>query len=331
MRKKQIICLLLAVIFIAGCLSGCAEKPKEKTTLRFADVGWDSILFHNAVAGTIAEVVFGYEWTEVSGSTPLTHEAVLNGDIDVHMEVWTDNLQNYDADIADGKLVELGTNFGDNIQGLYVPRYVIEGDAERGIEAVAPDLKTVEDLKNYSDIFVDPEDPSKGLIYGGITGWEVTEIMHNKYLYYGLDENYNFLEAGTDGAVSAAIVAAYDRGEPIVSYYWEPTWLMGMYDFILLEDAPYEEAAYFEGKTACPSVDVTICVSNDFYAADLEFCDFLSNYHTTSAQISEALAYMQETKANYVETAKWFLNEHPELVEAWLNADQAEDLYDAIG
>ncbi|WP_407058498.1 glycine betaine ABC transporter substrate-binding protein [Paracerasibacillus soli] len=50
---------------------------------------------------------------------------------------------------------KVSTNFADNDQGLYVPAYVIEGDEERGIEPLAPDLETVEDLKKYPHIFKD--------------------------------------------------------------------------------------------------------------------------------------------------------------------------------
>jgi ABC-type proline/glycine betaine transport system substrate-binding protein len=103
------------------------------------------------------------------------------------METWTDNLATYDEDIEEGSIVELSVNYADNAQGFYVPRYVIEGDSERGIEPSAPDLKTVEDLLNYSDVFKDPEDPSKGRIYGAISSWEVDQIMRNKCAYYGLD------------------------------------------------------------------------------------------------------------------------------------------------
>lgn len=329
-KRSKIFALLMAFVILVSSLAGCAS-PKPAKTLRFADVGWDSILFHNAVAGTVAEAVFGYQWTEVSGSTPITHEAVKKGEIDVHMEVWTDNLSSYADDIAAGDLKEVGVNFDDNAQGLYVPRYVIEGDPARGIEPMAPDLKTVADLKNYASLFKDPEDSSKGIIYGGIAGWEITEIIHKKYLYYGLDATYNYIEPGTDAATSAVLVAAYDKGEPVVAYYWEPTWLLGKYDFVLLEDAPYDPALYHDGKTACPSVRVTICTSNDFYDSDPEFVAFLSKYHTSSALTSQALAYMEDTGANYKETAKWFLKEHRDMVETWLTAEQAETLYAEIG
>ena len=307
-----------------------ATAPSEKTHLVFADVGWDSILFHNAVAGLIAEEVFGYTWEEMSGSTPLTHEALLGGEIDVHMEVWTDNLPTYKADLAAGKLKELSLNFGDNIQGLYVPRYVIEGDAARGIAAVAPDLKTVKDLANYPELFPDHEDPGMGVIYGGPPGWEVTVILENKWKVYGLDAMYNYESPGNDAILAAAMVGAFDRGEPIVAYYWSPTWLLGLYDFVLLEDEPYDEATFQDGLCAFPSVQVMICASNDFYASNPDYCAFLSKYQTSSPLTNEALAHIQDTGDSYPQTARWFLGQHPELVDEWLTADQAEMLRAAL-
>ena len=330
MGKRTVWPALLAAVLAAGAgLSGCASKSRE---IVFADVGWDSVKFHNAVAGLIAEAAFGYTWKEVPGSSPIMHEALKNGEIDVNMEEWTDNLTGYDEDLEAGLFKELGTNFGDNIQGFYVPRYVIEGDEERGIEPMAPDLKTVQDLAGYADLFPDDENPGMGRIYGAIPGWEINEIMLKKVQYNGLDQMYNFFQPGTDSALSAAFTSAYEKGEPIVGYYWEPTWLTGKYDLVLLDDYPYvDDAQYKEGKTACPSVDVTIGVSNAFYEQEPEFCAFLEKYETSSALTSEALAHMQDTGDDYNETARWFLTEHPELMEAWLDADQLEDVRGALG
>ena len=67
---------------------------------------------------------------------------------------------------------------------------------------------------------------------------EVDEILHKKYLHYGLDDNFIYFRPGSDAALATAITSAYDKGEPIAAYYWEPTWLLGMYDMVLLEDEP---------------------------------------------------------------------------------------------
>lgn len=305
-----------------------AEKTGEEKEIAFADAGWDSIKFHNAVAGLIAEELYNYTWREVPGSTTILHEGLLKGEIDVHMELWTDNLATYEEDLAEGKFHELSINFDDNYQGIYVPRYVIEGDKERGIEPLAPDLKYVWDLKRYPQVFEDDEQKGMGRIYGAITGWEVDDILHKKYLHYGLDENFIYFRPGSDAALASAITGAYEKGEAIAAYYWEPTWLLGMYDMVLLEDEPYDEKAYLDGKTALPSVKVTVGASNNFVGDKYneDFVNFLKKYKTSSALTSEALAYMQETGEDYNATAKWFLLKHEELLDEWLKPEEAKKM-----
>lgn len=50
--KKKILQLLGMVLFV-GLLAGCGSN-NEKTVV-FSDAGWDSVKFHNAVAGLIAD------------------------------------------------------------------------------------------------------------------------------------------------------------------------------------------------------------------------------------------------------------------------------------
>lgn len=305
----------------------------SKGTITFGDAGWESNKFHNAVAGKIAEEVFGYTWEETPGSSAVVHEGILIGEIDVQMEEWTDNLPKYLADLEEGKLQELSVNFDDNYQGVYVPRYVIEGDEERGIEASAPDLEYIWDLKKYPDVFKDPEHPGKGRMYGAITGWEVDTILQKKFNHYGLDENFIYFSPGSDTALQTAIIDAYDKGEPVAAYYWEPTALLGKYDMVLLKDKPYvNDEAFLAGETELPPMRVTIAVSNDFYNNDenADFIEFLSKYKTSSPLTSEALAYMDDNKASYEETAEWFILEHEDLVREWLSEEDADTLFAAL-
>lgn len=323
---KRFLALLLTALTLLLTLTGCKPQQQttvpEKTEITFADVGWDSIRLHNAIAGLVAESVFGYTWTEVPGSTPITHEALLKGEVDINMEEWSNNIPSYYPDLEAGKFQELGINFDDNFQGFYIPRYVADQ---------YPELRTVQDLKDFAWLFPDPEDPNKARIYGGIPGWEITEIMRKKVETYGLDEFYNYVVPGSDAAMNTTLVSAWDKQEPVVAYYWEPTWLMGKYDFVLLEDIPYNEETYQAGIGACPAVTVTVGVSNQFAQSNPDFCAFLSKYRTSSALTSEGLAYMQETGANYNQAARWFLQQHPEFIDQWFpDSQQAARLRQSV-
>jgi len=328
--KKRFLTLGAIFLLLLSVLSGCKSNDNQAKVIKFADVGWDSIKFHNAVAMLVAEKAYGYKTDEVSATTPITTQALISGDMDVLMEMWTDNVSTYEKDISTGKYALMGTNFADNKQGFYVPRYVIEGDAKRNIKASAPDLKTVADLAKYKSVFVDDEDKSRGRIYGAISGWDIDVVMNNKYKFYGLDKDFNYFRPGSNAALDAAFTSAYEKGEPIVGYYWEPTWLTGKYDMVLLEDAPYDVTIYKAGKCACPSVNVTICTSNKTLEKAPDFAEFLKKYQTSSVLTAEALAYMSDNKANYVDTAKWFLKNHDDLLIKWLPTAKADLVRKAI-
>lgn len=331
--SKRFFSLLMAMLLILGLMSGCGSSQEGSESaghVVFADVGWDSIKLHNAIAGYVAEHAHNLTWEEVNGTTPIMHEALKKGDLDVHMECWTTNLPTYAKDRDAGTFVELGLNFGDNFQGFYVPRYVVEGDTARGIEAQAPDLWHVRDLANYKEVFVDEEEPSKGRIYGAISGWEIDMIMYNKVVHYGLDKDFNYFRPGSQAAMDAVFSTAYEKGEPVVGYYWEPTWLLGKYDMILLEDEPYDPDRYINGETECPSVPVTVACSNAFAEEQPEYVEFLKKYETSSAFTSQGLAYMQDEGANYEEAARYMLQTNEAMIDQWLPAELAQKVKETL-
>ena len=335
MKKKVLVLASVAILAMVTALTGCGssaktEAPKKATKVILADAGWDSLKFHNAVVSFIAKNGYGLDSEIMNGSTPIVHTALVRGDVDVLTEGWTDNIAKYEPDLKAKRFVELGVNFDDNKQGFYVPRYVIEGDAKRGIKAVAPDLKTVEDLKKYSDVFVDEEEPSKGRIYGAIPGWGIDEILFAKYKHYGLDKNFNYFRPGSSATLSASFMKAYQEGKPIVGYAWEPTWLSGKLDIVLLKDAPYNKEGFKKGATEIPAVRVTVVASNKFAKSNPDFCEFLAKYHTSSDLTAKELAYIMDTKASYDVAAIHFIKNHEELIKGWMPADKFANVKKAL-
>ncbi|MFV0424279.1 MAG: glycine betaine ABC transporter substrate-binding protein [Bacilli bacterium] len=327
--KILMVGLLLPTMFMSFEEEVYAE---EVYTIKFVDAGWDSVKLHSTIAGIIAEYGYGYDWELIPVSSSVGVESVKNSEIDINMEAWTQNMATYASDIEQNNYQELSTNFNDNKQGLYVPRYVIEGDKERGIEALAPDLKTVEDLKDYADIFVNPNDKNRGAIYNAPSGWLVADVIDNKFNYYNLGDNYDLVSPGSDSALSGIISSEYNNGEAFVAYYWEPTWVTGKYDLVLLEDAVYTtNDDYLLGKTEFPQIDVTITASNDFVNNHEEYVKFLENYETSSELTESALAYIEENSATIDEAAIWFLKNNTELLDEWLDPEISNKVKVAIG
>lgn len=337
-RKMKLLSIIIASIFaisLAGCGGGTpagGDAVESQGTLTLADAGWDSIQFHNAVASFILKHAYGYDTEIITGSTPVTFAGHVQGDIDIYIEVWTDNIgAAYDEAIENGSILYMATNFDDNAQGLYVPRFVIEGDAERGIEPIAPGLRSITDLPDYWELFVDAENPNQGRIFGSPPGWAVDEILSVKVETYGLTETFEYFRPGSDAALSASIVRAYEAGEPIVAYYWEPTWIMGLYDMVLLEEPPFDQAIWDENfGTEFPPVPCTVTINAETAERVPEILEFLSNYETSSALTSAALAYMQENDANAEQAAVFFLREFQDVWVSWLPAERAESVLTAL-
>ncbi|MEM7693459.1 MAG: ABC transporter substrate-binding protein [Pseudomonadota bacterium] len=307
----------------------------------FAGLDWDSVTFHNAVAGFMLEHGYGCEVDSIPGSTIPLFNGMIRGDIDVTMEVWIPNIKDaWDKATADGDVASVGVSFPDASQAWYVPRYLVEGE-----DAPAPDLKSVADLPKYASLFQDPEDPDKGRFYNCILGWGCEVMNTKKLIAYGLDESFNNFRPGTGGALSSAIESALLRERPIVFYYWGPTWVLGKVgpDLIRLEEPAYDEASWQvladadvdEVTTdtpamAWPDTPADIGVNTEFQEQTPTLMEFFGNYGFTAAIVSESLNFMRENSASAEEAAVEWLKSNEDTWTTWVPADAADRIKAAL-
>ena len=329
-RILSIVLVLSMVIAFSGC--GGTKTGDDVVTITATNNNWDSQILHNEIAKIIVNEGYdNYDFQLSTGSSTMNWQAIIAGDVDLDIESWTDNVATYEDDVANGDIIDLGVLVEDSAQGLYVPRYVIEGDAERDIEAVAPDLNTVKDLKKYAEFFPDDEDKTKGRIYGALPGWMADEVLVNKFELYGLDEFYNYARLGSESTLFASLTAAYNLGEPWVGYCYEPSLISGQLDIVLLEDEPYvNQESLKAGKTEFPSQKLKIICSNLFEEKAPDLAEFFKSYKTGSSLIAGALAYLEESEVSHEETAMWFLKENDYLLDEWLPAENAERVRDFL-
>lgn len=344
--------LILGVLLVAA---GCGGKggsgdtdAAEKQVIRLGDMQWQSLWINNAIAGFIIENGYGYPVETVEVTTPIMQVSLEKGDLDAALEVWTGNMVDWYHKVTEsGKVLDLGKIMDRTTQGWYVPAYVVHGDPERGIEPMAPDLKSVQDLKRYATLFRDPEDPSKGRLISCITGWDCANANRTKLYAYDLDELYNIQEPGTSGALDAAIAGAYQRGEPFLTYYWEPTWLMGALDMILLEEPPYTEECWalvrkgnsgeipleeIGPEAGCAYEDAPVIkgVHPSLKERAPEVVAFLEKMMIPTEDLNKISNYMEANGVEADRAAIWFFENYQDVWRSWLPDDVAQKVEQAL-
>ena len=224
------------VIQLSLSLPALAGPCGKTGPIVFGGLDWDSARFHNAVAALLLEKAWGCRTDEIPGSTLPMLAGLARGDVHILMEVWKDNVTEvWGKAVRRGQVEDAGVNFPDAVQGWYVPRYLVEGK-----DAAAPGLRSVGDLPRYKQLFRDPEEPGKGRFYNCIAGWSCEVINTKKLGAYGLLDSYTNFRPGTGAALAAAISSAVKRRQPVLAYYWGPTWLLGKYDLVMLQEPAWD-------------------------------------------------------------------------------------------
>ncbi|MFO8042071.1 MAG: ABC transporter substrate-binding protein [Alkalispirochaeta sp.] len=316
---KHILTVLM-IIVTAGTVFSAGSQEGDVQTVVFADNNYESIQIHNRIAAFILENGYGgIEADYIPGDTIPLINGLAAGDIDVYMESWHENFQEvYDEFTESGEIVNIGRNMPPGPQGWYVPRYVIEGDPDRGIEAVAPDLTSIADLPKHWELFQDPENPDRGRIIVGPPGWKATEMSQEMMEENGLYDTYTDVLPGSGTALAASMTSAYERGNPWVGYHWEPTAIIGRLDMVMLEGSEF------------PPTSVDILVNGNFSEDHPEIVAFLERYETSLEQNNELLAHMEDEGLDFQETAEYFLQEHEATWTAWVNEDVADRVRAAL-
>ncbi len=338
--RSAMLAAVLASISVISATSGASAQTCEiDRPIVFGNLDWDSAVFHNSVARFILEKGYGCKTDAIPGSTIPLLGGVTRGDVDVVMEVWSNNQPDiWKKGLEEKKVSEVGVNFADAVQNWYVPRYLIEGK-----QAQAKDLRSVADLPKYKKLFKDQEEPSKGRFYNCIAGW-ICETVNTKKLHaYELEADYVNFRPGTGAALAAAIESALKRKQPILFYYWGPSWLLGKIgdQVVPLKEPNYNDATWrtlMETKdaakvvkaTAYPKVSVVIGVNATFAEKTPKIVEFLKAYKTTSALTSQALAYMQDNDGSAEKAGLNFLKTHQDVWTKWVPTDVAQRVKAAL-
>ena len=324
-RNRAVIAMCILLILTA--LGGCAQQTPSDTeaatsdrVITIADGQWASNSFATELIKFIVENGYGYQTEVVSEPEEPMQLAAEAGEIDIVPEWWMYDQARHDQAKADQKIMDVRQAFVCT-DGLWVPAYVVNGDEAKGIEAVAPDLKTMEDLKKYTGVFADPDDPGKGLIQLGVEGWTANPDMIARMEQYDLASVYNYKYLKEEAELAINVETKIEKGEPIVFYNYMPAGLLGKYDFIHIEDPVWE---------ANPAGIAQVCTSWSLSLDAPEIYTFLARYEIDLPTRNKILADIEAEGLSYSDAAKKFLNDYPDLWTPWVTESAAEKINAAL-
>ena len=235
---------LKAALATAILAIGLGSLPAAQAAGRLTapDPDWTGGVVTCRVAQYILENELDYKIKTVTmPSGPGVFEGTRSGDLDFACESWPSYNPAGDKYIkefgGDGSVAYLGETGIVGVSGYFVPRYVIEGDAARGIPASAPNLKSYKDLNQYAHMFKSLESGDKGNLIGcPVAAWLCDDQKRLDML--GVDFHAQAL--GSETAHWAEIQAKYKRGEPFLAYAWAPHWIHAALDLVEIELPAYD-------------------------------------------------------------------------------------------
>lgn len=303
-----------ALALTAVMTSGISASAGGRVTVHEGDFVGNQISCQ--ILSDILEDEMNYRVNRVVLPTgPTMWAAVSSGDIDVACENWpsyTPHSSTYIADQGgDGTVTHLGEMGIIGTSGYYVPRYILEGDSERGIEATAEGLSSYTQLNDYVDVFKTMESGDKGRLLGcPVSAW----VCKDQERLDALGLNYEATELGSETAHFAEMQAAYKRGEPFISYAWEPHWIHVEMDLVEIELPEYADASW--PATDWPD-DLAFNFGNTEYITEHpDVAELFSNQNLSNAEQSKMI-YEVEVKGRDIE----------EVVQEWMAAN--EDIWRA--
>ena len=282
----SLIVLALVATFVTMGLGCKAEEVTEsKGPVVLVDQDWDGNLVRTALAKLILEEEMGY--TVETKFAPADSAQLFEGLSTGEMHWVCCNWPSFSAALIEeyvdaGKVTRQGDSGILGTSHMYVPRYVIEGDPDRGIEAVAPDLKTYADLNKYADLFATADTSPQGRFLDFTPGWD----YRNEERLAALGVDYKVVFTGSEAASFAELDAAHKRGEPILLVIWTPHWAPVKYDLIPIELPSHSDCYPVSEKFDCGYVvDGVQKLTWPGLANSMPIADqFLKNYQLTNNQ-----------------------------------------------
>jgi len=296
LKAKRLSLILVLAFALTFSFVAAPVQAKDDNTLNIGAIAWEESLAISDLVQHVVRTELGFNVEVTNPNAGVAYEAVANGDLDLFMESWQPMTQaNY---LKKYKVIDFA-NFG--------PMYE-EAKLTWAVPAYVPKdkLNSVKDLGK-------PEVKKKldGEITGIDPGAGIMNISDNMMEEYDALEGYELLE-GSGAAMQASLKDAVMNDEWIVVTGWQPHSMYGRFDLRNLKESKNmlgeEERIHMLGRT-------------DFVADfPSKVSQFLSRFYLPIGMVNSLTSMYSDMGAGT--GAKW-AEEHPEIVDYWVNGVEA--------
>ncbi len=298
-----------------------AAEDVEKTTVVFSDLNWTSSEIQVRAAAFIVEHGYGYPTELVAGDTVSLWQGLINGDTQVTMEIWPAQ-QPWIDELDEGVIELLGNSLDENWEGWVIPQYVKDAN---------PGLVSVSDLPDYMELFVTADSRGKARFIDCVPGWACEQVNGNKVVAYGLEDVLELVKPGSGAALFEDLESTYDRGEAWLGYMWGPTKPTATLDLYRLEEPEWSEECWNSDQgCAYPASEVRIAVNSTLLTDAPDVVDFLLAWDFAADVQVLSEIWMSDNNASPDEAAIWYLKSYAEVWSAYVPADVAAAVEDAL-
>ena len=297
---KLVTSVCLALSLTTPVLATAAE-PESCKLVRFADVGWTDITVTTAVTRLLLGNL-GYVTSVKRMSVPDTYKSLQDKQLDVFLGNWMPSMENDIKAYRDAGTVEtLRANLHGAKYTLAVPDYVYEGG-----------LKSFQDLAKYKDKL-------DGKIYGIEPGNDGNALINKmiKENAYGIGQ-FKLVESN-EAKMLASVERAGHLNQWIVFLGWEPHPMNTHYKMNYLAGGDDYFGPDFGGATVYTNV-------RKGYAQECgNVGKLLGNLEFQLSMENELMDGVLNQSLNPRQTAKNWIQAHPQVLDAWLAGVTSRD------
>ena len=306
----------------AATFGGAAAAQESCGEIVITEMNWASSAVVTGVATFLMEQGYGCEVTKVpSSTTPALASVSETGKPDIVTELWINGTPAYQELSEAGTIVTLTDVLSDGgIEGWWIPKYVIDEH---------PELATIEGMLANPDLL-------GGRFHQCPEGWGC--LNTNGALARALDlegNGFEIFQHGSGETMATAIASAFENKEPILTYYWAPTSVLGKYEMVKVDFGEHDEEAFLcnadpacetDTVTSYPVGPVKTVVTTDFQEREPAIAELMTNVAFTNEQMGDVLAWQEENNASPEEATVYFLTTYPDVWSGWISEPAREKL-----